>query len=132
MLKCSPRPAFAVSIDRERPTPHVRKPLAFGEIELASTQLIGTVPQSSFTAFANASRMLPLAPRLSERSDLEHFARFGAALRRSSETEQRWNFQTERRVAPKKRVGRSHSAGPFLAFADTVILLSQIETTRFL
>jgi hypothetical protein len=44
-------PAFAVSIGRERLTPHVRKLLAFGEIELASSQLIGTVPQSSFSAF---------------------------------------------------------------------------------
>jgi hypothetical protein len=58
--------------------------------------------------------MLSLAPSSSERSRSGTPRCFGAALRRSSETKQRWNFQTERRVDSKKRVGRSHSAGPFL------------------
>jgi hypothetical protein len=45
------RPVFAHSIGREGPTPDMRKPLPFGEVELAPLQLICFLSQSRFSAF---------------------------------------------------------------------------------
>ncbi|HEY7164602.1 MAG TPA: hypothetical protein VIB79_08580 [Candidatus Binatia bacterium] len=44
-------PVFAFTIGRDRPTPDARKPLPLGKIELASPQLISSLPQNSFGAF---------------------------------------------------------------------------------